>query len=53
MKGFDTRQEQGCLLFTTASRPALLSSQPRNQRVTEAIFPGVKWLGCAWPLTSI
>jgi hypothetical protein len=41
-RGFDSRQELGIFLFTTASRPALESTQPLIQWVAGVISLGVK-----------
>jgi hypothetical protein len=42
--GFDSRQGLRVLLFTTASRPTLGSTQPRIQWVPGTLSLGVKWL---------
>jgi hypothetical protein len=66
-QGFESRQRPGIFLFTTASRPALVSTQSPIQWVPEGSFSGVKRPGCeaehsppsradvknAWSCTSI
>jgi hypothetical protein len=46
VRGFESRQGPEILLFTTASRPALVPTQPPIQRVPWAISLGVKWPDC-------
>jgi hypothetical protein len=43
--GFDSRWRLGIFLFTTASRTALVPTQPPIQWVPGALFLGVKRLG--------
>jgi hypothetical protein len=45
IRGFESRQGLGIFLFTTASRPALGTTQPPIQWVPEALSLGVKWPG--------
>jgi len=40
--GFDSRQGLGIFVFTTASRTALVTTQPPIQWVTEALSLGIK-----------
>jgi len=40
--GFDSRQEQAFSSFKTASRPAVVSTQPPNQWASGALSLGVK-----------
>jgi hypothetical protein len=42
--GFDSRQELGIFLFTTASRKALELTQPPIQWVSGALFLGIERL---------
>jgi hypothetical protein len=42
-RGFESRQELGNVLFTTASRPALGPTHPPIQWVIGALSLGVKW----------
>jgi hypothetical protein len=44
-RGFESRQELGIFLFTTASRPALGPTQPPIQWVSGALYLGVKLSG--------
>jgi hypothetical protein len=44
-RGFDSRQGLGIFLFTTASRPALGTTQPLIQCVAGAVYLVVKWPG--------
>jgi hypothetical protein len=44
-RGFESRQGLGIFLFTTASRPAVVSTQPPIQRLSGALSVGVKRLG--------
>jgi hypothetical protein len=41
-KMFESRQRLGIFLFTTASRPALVPTQPPIQWVPAALYLGVK-----------
>jgi hypothetical protein len=43
---FNSQQRQESILCSTASRPALVSTQPRKQWVLQALSLGVKQLGC-------
>jgi len=42
---FDSQEGMGIFLFTTASRPALGSTQPRIQNLPGNLSLGLKWLG--------
>jgi hypothetical protein len=41
-RGFESRREQGLFLFTTASRPALVPTQPPIPWVPGPFFLGIK-----------